>query len=184
MNELKVFRIIEKNIEEALQFLIDEAKRELEDQGHKLTGNLERSFRLTIEGLETDCVTGKILHADYGLALDTGIKRSKVPFTRPTGRGGRSKYIEALIAFFRKKGKSSKEAKQFAFATAMKAKYRTGHPTRPYYNNKSYSSNGRRTGWTKRAYSKSNLEQFAKIVRFGELAEELVFQITQSVNAA
>ena len=184
MDEIKVIRIIEENVEKALQYLIDRAHQELKDQGHRLTGNLERSFKFTIDGLKTDCVNGKILHADYGLTLDQGIKRSKVPFSRPSGRGGRSKYIEGLIDFFRKRGKTLKEAKSFAFATAMKAKQRTGHPTRPYFAGRTHSSNGRRTGWTKIAYSKTNIDEFTRILRFSDFAEELVFQIVNSANNA
>lgn len=184
MNDIAVYKIVEDNIEAALQYLIQQAREELAEQGHKLTGRLSNSFETAIEGLATDCVTAKILQEDYALVLDKGIKRSRVPFSRRSGRGGKSKYIEGLIDFFRKRGKSLKDAKSFAFATAMKAKYRTGHPTRPYYQGRSYSRNGRRTGWTKQAYSQRNLQEFEKILRFADFAEELVIDIVQEINRA
>lgn len=184
MDSITLIRLIESNIEEALEFLMDQAKAELRRQGHYLTGNLERSFNYEIELIKEDCIEARIVQADYAIALDKGIPSANVPFSKPNGRGGRSQYIQALIEYFRKRGENSEDAKSYAFATAMKARYRTGHPTQPYFEGRSYSDSGRRTGWTERAYSEVNIREFGQILRFGELIEERLFKVVTRANAA
>jgi hypothetical protein len=185
MRATKVFKIIEENIEEALQFLIKAAKQELKDQGHSLTGNLEKSFEVKLSKALQGGLTGEIVQEQYAEALDKGIKARRVPFRR--GRrgsgGGSSRYIQALIRFFQLRGINARDAKRFAFATANKAK-KTGHPTKPYYQGRSYSSNGRRTGWVKNSYTNANVRQMEKIINLGQAVNEIVNEVIRDITVA
>ena len=178
-------KIARTSVEEAMQFLVAAARKELKDQGHKNTGKLDRSFEIRVQSLSDDVIRGQILHEDYVDSLDTGIPQNKVPFSLP-GTGSSSKYISGLIDFFKSKNLSAKEAKRRAFATAIKAKYRpgTGHPTRPYFGGKKYSKNGRRTGWKDHAWSEENIEKFESLIKFAFLLEEIVDGIVDRTNKA
>ena len=76
---------------------------------------------------------------DYFKFVDQGVKPSRIPYRSGRGRGGKSKYIQALIAFWRKKGAA--DPKAAAFATAAKHK-KEGMPTR---NSFKFSRTGKRT---------------------------------------
>jgi len=186
MNEVKLFKVIEDNVIEALEYLISRGRKELIDEGHYSTGALDRSFEPVVEKLVDDCYSGKIMTLEYGESLHTGIPASSVPFSGTGGDGtGRSEYIQGLIRHFQNKGDSLEDATDHAFATATKAKYITdGHPTQPYYENAKYSTNGRRTGWKDIAYSNTNLVEAERIMRFGEIVEALVVNLIQNTNAA
>ncbi|MCK4815658.1 hypothetical protein KA005_07810 [bacterium] len=80
----------------------------------------------------------------YGAIMETGTPSNKIPFSKPTGRGGTSKYIQALIGYAKKRmSLPDQQAKQVAFAIAMKQK-QEGMPTRDSFE---YSSTGKRTRW-------------------------------------
>lgn len=118
----------------------EEIKTELKDQGHVHTGKLINSVKGTTS-INGDEVSLDVSMLDYHQFVEHGVKASRIPFGG--GRSGkkRSKYIEALITYFRQKGKSEKKSKAAAFATAHTHK-REGMPTRGSYQ---YSSNQRRT---------------------------------------
>lgn len=111
---------------------------ELKQQGHYLTGALERSIQGTIQ----DITNGVWLQGDmvgYGFIIDAGTKPEKIPYRENSGAKS-SKYISALINYFKLKSFSEKEAKGIAFATA-KVQKREGMPTRGSY---AYSKNNER----------------------------------------
>lgn len=112
---------------------------ELKQQGHYLTGSLEHS----IQGNLQDISNGASLEgtvADYGYILDAGTKPNKIPYQERSG-AKTSKYISALIEYFKlRKGLNEKEARGAAFTTA-KVHKREGMPTRNSY---SYAQNNER----------------------------------------
>lgn len=122
------------------QGLITDIQQELKDQGHyntgKLAESLEASVSQTSDGADLD-----IQMNDYHVFVEKGVKAGRIPFGGRKSKGSKtSKYIQALINFFRSKGKSEKESKSAAFATAHAHKAE-GMPTS---GSKAYSSNGRR----------------------------------------
>jgi|AACY02.7.fsa_nt_gi hypothetical protein len=157
------FEETEKNlielVEKAMGFLRDTLIAEYKAQGHVLTGKLVDTIDYTITkqfmGYRADMYV-----QDYALPLETGVSPSRIPYTPGKRTGaGRSKFIEGLIDFFVKRGRSMTDAKSAAFATATVMK-RDGMPTRGSYK---YSNNGRRKGAISQV-----LKDF-----FGELQEML-----------
>lgn len=101
---------------------------ELERQGHKLTGALIKSFDYKIRE-KTNTISYDFLMFQYGLSLNDGVRPERIPFSKPSGRGGTSKYIQGLIRFARIKFRANeKRAKQIAFAIATKHK-KLGNPS-------------------------------------------------------
>lgn len=119
--------------------LSEEIKSELKEQGHFHTGKLFNSIRSEVksEGKE---VALDVTMNDYFEFVDRGVRANRIPFGGKRTGKKKSKYIEALINYFRQKGKPINEAKAAAFATAHKHK-REGMPTRSSYQ---YASNARR----------------------------------------
>ena len=116
-----------------------EIKEELKQQGHVNTGKLSNSILFGVSENGND-MNLDISMLDYHVFVEHGVRAKKIPFGgRSTGRKS-SKYIEGLIAFFRTKGRSEKEAKSAAFATAHVHK-REGMPSRSSFQ---HSGNGRR----------------------------------------
>ena len=120
----------------------NEFRKELIDQGHKLTGKLIQSIRSEVKEMQT-AVEGLIYFEDYYTYLETGVPASKIPYGGRSSGAKTSKYIAALIDYWRLRGKSDKEARSAAFATANKHK-QEGMPTKASY---SFSKNNRRTGF-------------------------------------
>lgn len=119
-------------LDKAGKLIQDEMRKQLRDQGHYLTGSLERSIvnRVVITG---DATVLEGVALNYAGILDQGTTAARIPFsygvTRPKGQGaGTSKYITALIQYWKLRGLDDKEAKSAAFATAIKQK-REGMPT-------------------------------------------------------
>lgn len=101
-----------------LQTIVKEARMQLVSQGHKDSGELINSVGARVKEL-SDGLLGEISFLEYGLAQDTGIKANKIPYKEGSG-AGRSKYIDALTAWVKRKGieGDSKKAKGIAFAIA------------------------------------------------------------------
>lgn len=135
----RVYNIVSELMEQIKSNVI----KELEDQGHTLTGSLIKSIDTKV-GIYTNTVVGTLIMNDYGMAVETGVPAKNIPYEpTPPVRGGTSKYIEALKSFFTYKGLSEKAALSAAFATARVQK-KEGIPTKNSYQ---FSSNGRRTGF-------------------------------------
>jgi hypothetical protein len=130
-------------IEKASKILDESLAEELKGQGHYLTGALQNSISHdTVQGSNETSSTGYVLK--YGLYMHYGVKPAKIPFNPGSGAKS-SKYIDALINYFKLRGLSDKEAKSAAFATAKKHK-EEGMPTSGSY---TYSNNGRRLAFIK-----------------------------------
>jgi hypothetical protein len=110
--------------------LIKEMQMQLKIANHIMTGALSDSIESrilsTIEGRKIE-----IWIEQYGIALDQGVPPDRIPFTEPSGRGGRSKYIEGLQRFAQLKlGVSdNRESLSIAFAIARKHK-KVGMPVK------------------------------------------------------
>lgn len=138
-------RIRQILIQQGEKILLQESKRRLSLQGHKLTGKLESSLRIESK-IQAKALELVLFSAKYGTYVNKGVPASSIPFggNRRSGRrGGRSKYIQGLITYFRRRGVSSlKEATGAAFATA-KIHKKTGMPTP---GSRRFSRTGKRTG--------------------------------------
>lgn len=152
---------------------------EFKAQGHQLTGSF-------INSIEFDVVIddGKFQitysYAMYGIYLRKGVAASRIPYSgRGKGRvstGRTSKYIQALIAYARKRG--MRNPKRAAFAIAAKHK-REGMPTRASYR---FSRNGRRTLFQESILDseRANIERevnaiFSRVI-FAQLDEVVLMQ--------
>lgn len=137
--------------------LSEDIRAELRDQGHVHTGRLLNSIKgqSKIEGSEVALNVTMNNYFDY---VDRGVLARNIRFGgRRTGKK-RSKYIEALINYFRQKGKPTNEAKAAAFATAHKHSDPTGPgmPTKNSYS-KEFSKNGRRLKFINESTSASKV---------------------------
>jgi hypothetical protein len=104
-------------------FIIPLLTAELDRQDHKMDGNLEKSFEVKVIEEKGEIVV-QFFMLKYALSLNYGIPRKKIPYTiGGPPRAKKSKYIQGLIEFAKKKLKATKKnAKNIAFAIAYKHK--------------------------------------------------------------
>ncbi len=166
--------IIRDRFEQELKAIIQDLKDELNQQGHRATGSLEKSFEAEIKDSDKDGFLGTIFGNDYWQAVDTGVSASRIPYSPGKGRGGTSKYIQSLIewAAVVKPELSDKERKGFVFAVAAVAS-REGNPTRGAY---SFSRNGERTGFVERTIKK-HIDGLASGIGGKDLAGKIAAEI-------
>ena len=112
------------------ELLKEEMRQQLKIANHIMTGELVESIESrilsTIEGRKIE-----IWLNSYGIALDQGVPPDRIPFTEPSGRGGRRKYIEGLQRFAQLKlgVTDNRESLGIAFAIARKHK-KVGMPVK------------------------------------------------------
>ncbi len=112
---------------------------EIKQQGHSLTGSLEKSLEVK-ELISLKAIILNFFANNYGNILDKGTKANRIPYTEGSGRKT-SKYIEGLKDFAKKRFMlDDKSALNAAFAIAKKQK-QEGMPTK---NSFKFSKNGRR----------------------------------------
>jgi len=110
--------------------------------GHKLTNRLIDNTDIVFESKKIGASI-KVLMFQYGVAMNKGVKASKIPYNprkRGQGKGGTSLYIQGLMDYVARrmgKSKGSKENKSIAFAIAASHK-KKGMPLR---------TRGQGTGW-------------------------------------
>lgn len=128
-----------------LEAIIKAAKAELIEQGHKVTGKTEASFQAVVTKTGENRYTGVIKVLESAVILNYGVAANRVPYGGGSRRGGKSKYIQALLDWAAniKPNLSDKERKSFVFAVAKKAT-REGHPTVGSF---AFTRNGRRKDW-------------------------------------
>jgi hypothetical protein len=91
------------------------------EKGHHLSGVFESKLRYEITEGNPILIEGFGQH--YAKYMERGVKAANVPFTPPSGRGGKSAYIEGLARYAEARmGLSGKEALGAAFAIAHKHK--------------------------------------------------------------
>ena len=173
--------ILLSQIGKATELFREKLREELKAQGHSNTGKLEKSIAYDIE-LKAEKIIVSLFMNTYGIFVDTGVKSSRIPYSGRTGLGGRSKYIDGLISYFRTKGLNERDAKGAAFATANKHK-QEGMPTRNSYR---YSSNGRRTGFVNEAWTsiQSEFEQIVTEHFYSKLSLEIENMIDKALQNA
>lgn len=143
---------------DVISFMDRSLAAELRRQGHRNTGNLENSLGGRIYRIPNGYqLKGSALY--YAGILNDGVRPDRVPFNL-SGNGGQSKYINALIAYFKHKGLSEKEAKRAAFATAIKQK-KEGIPTQ---GSQKYSQTGFRTNFILSVEKATRLEIKSRIL--------------------
>lgn len=105
------------------ELLKEEMRQQLKIANHIMTGELVESIESrilsTIEGRKIE-----IWLNSYGIALDQGVPPDKIPFTEPSGRGGRSKYIEGLQRFAQLKLGVTDNRKSLGIAFAIARKHK------------------------------------------------------------
>lgn len=126
----------QKALEKGAELIQKELRQQLRDQGHYLTGTLERSIvsRIVLNSEQGTTIQGVAIN--YAGILDQGTTAARIPFGGVFQRGPaprigyvkKSKYIQALQNFFMLRGLDPKEALSAAFATAKKQK-NEGMPT-------------------------------------------------------
>lgn len=137
-------RSAKAKVVELAKYVQNELREELIQQGHRATGNGVRSITYEIAYPSDNRFEITFSYNRYLLNLEKRRDPDKIPFSRP-GRGGTSKFIDALTKWAMVVGAASdiKEAKSVAFAVATKMK-QEGSPTKGAF---AFSRNGRRTGW-------------------------------------
>ncbi len=151
--------------------VIDSFKKQIQLQGHTLTGDLEASFDAAFLqfGL-TDVIA--ISFNDYGIPLDTGVSAERIPFSL-SGNGGKSQLIEGLKRFAKLRfGTSDRESQDIAFAIAQKWK-KEGNPTQNSYQ---FSKNGHRTNWIDLALSETAADIDQALTQFTASYIDVLFQ--------
>ena len=88
----------DRDIKKVAQDLIVALSLELISQGHKNTGSLISSMSSKIINLG-NVKELQIFMNEYGLIVNDGVKANKVPYSRGSKRGGKSRYIQGLIDF-------------------------------------------------------------------------------------
>ena len=172
-----VIELIESEIGKFMDFLIEQSREELRQQGHVATGkSLQQITRDVYASLSSNS-GGRIYVPDHLMILDRGVRASRVPY----GRGGKdSKYIRALIDWLAKvRGGDLKSRKKIAFAIAATAK-RTGHPTPGSYR---HSSNGRRKNWSQHAIQ-NNLDKARQYIDFVKILQAIIDENVRQLKAA
>lgn len=157
---MKALDLLNKNINKALNYAIEQYRKELREQGHRASGRLEESFTKVITIKINDFAKGEIYAEQYGQYLDKGVKPNRINYNPMV-----------LLPWIRivKPGLSLKEQKSFAYAIRGKQK-KEGMPT-----NKSfvYSKNGRRKGYVKAAL-KGKDKEFDQLINLASFLQMLV----------
>lgn len=115
------------------------AEIELIKQGHKLTGKLYQSADIK----QKDEGAGALIEAyyeNYAGAVNNGVPASRIPYSGRSGRGGKSKYIEALVLYAQKRGMTNPKSAAFAIAAKHKKEGMCTIASRRF------SKNGKRAG--------------------------------------
>ncbi len=143
-----------KSVKEIANFIIKEARQELEIQGHNNTGELSKSLASEIILLGNDLEV-EISAFLYGVFVDQGVRKERF-------KGGRL-YIEVIKEWIVQKGlaNSEKEVKNFAFAIRAKHQ-KEGIPTLA---SSSHSQNGKRLGWFTDTFKSIEPQILAKMER-------------------
>jgi hypothetical protein len=133
---------------------IEIAREELRQQGHRVTGETERSFKAVVTKVGPYNYTGEIFVKTSAVILNFGVTAARVPYGG--GRAKTSLYIQALLNWAAnvRPELDDKERKSFVFAVAAKAK-KEGHPTRGSY---AFSKNGRRKKWMDFSVDLTNIQ--------------------------
>ena len=135
-----LIKAIEPKLKDIAEKVRLDLATELEEQGHRLSGKLEKSISYEILQ-EPNAFVIAFDYLKYGIYVNNGVSPQNIPFSGRTGRGGTSKYIQALIDYAQARGMNKPVSAAFAIAYKHK---REGMPTKA---SRRFSANGRRTGF-------------------------------------
>lgn len=166
MNELKVVA------ERVGQLTVEAIKISFRLQGHRLTGGLEKSINYKVT-LDAGGAKVLIIMEDYGVIQDQGIAPQNIPYSGNNGTATRSKYIQGLADFAKKRFfVDIKEATSIAFAIANVHK-REGMQTRA---SNRFSRIGKRRGAIKEALDDTQEERELLIEQALAMAIKVTFE--------
>lgn len=154
---------LEKIVTDTMLELQAALRKELEAQGHTLSGKLSQSISFEVSSDGSEAV-GRMYFEDYGVFVEVGVTADRIPYGKGGSKGGTSKYIQGLVSFWEQRGLSGREALSAAFATA-RVHAREGMPSRGSY---AHTSTGERTGFVRTAIE-GQLENIGKTIsdRYG-----------------
>jgi hypothetical protein len=157
--------------------LTDNLEKELRDQGHHLTGELEQSIT-AVTVPQSDKAVVEIYANDYIDPVNTGVGSDRIPYDSSKRSGAKtSKYIQGLKQFAKIRfGLDDKAALGAAFAIA-KTHEKEGMPTGASF---SHSSNNRRTQAIEESYN-DNAQEYETIIENG-VSDELDFLIDKTFD--
>lgn len=141
----KLLRDFTEEVDYVMSLLKLELQTKLQTQGYgtKTSSKLQQTMEHDVKPVATLIVASMYME-DYFVFVENPTPASRIPFGGPKTGARVSKYIQALIRYWRvKRGLSAKKAKSAAFATARVHK-KEGRPTRRSF---SYSKDGTRTGF-------------------------------------
>lgn len=157
---------VKRNIDAAARLLTQEIARQFTAQGHRNTGRFISSLRFKTRfgsGLIDITVTGE----GYGLILNNGVRRNRIPFngTRPRGQGSgrRSAYIEGLKKYVKQRGIASGDKEALGIAFAIAKSHKNKAPGMPSKRSRRFSRNGKRTGFIEDAIKEVGQEMEERI---------------------
>lgn len=176
MFEQLLDRAIVEAVERLLAFAQEKVKRELEDQGHRLTGSLIDSLKTEIIA-KREVILGLVWLNEYFPYLDRPLAADRVPYSRGSGKKA-SKVVAALQGYWRRRGLAEQEATRATFATLNKWKAE-GRPTRASFR---FARNGRRTGFLE--YSIQQIQADADRILGVEAENEISKALTTAIRAA
>ena len=139
-------------------------KKELSDQGHRLTGGLIEGIDIEVAE-QGDTVTGKLVGPDFAVYVDAGVRPERVRYP-----------VRIMIEYFQKRGLPVKDATRAAWAT-RRIHQIEGIPTKASFR---FSKNGRRTG-----FIKAGIEAVISEMRaiFAEtIGDDIELEVTQIFN--
>lgn len=164
--------MLEQALQEILKIVKKEFNRQLQLQGHNLTGKLAQSVEQKI----TTTFDGFIIDFEalaYGNIINRGVPANRIPFSPGSGKKT-SKYIDGLKKFAKLRfGAGDKEAQSIAFAIAYTQK-KQGLPTKGSFQ---FSKNGKRTG-----FIDDTLESVEPLIE--KIIEDTIFNFIQGFNLA
>lgn len=158
------------------RYAIKAARKELREQGHYLTGGLEKSMTEETQ-VQDDAITSRVSMNAYFTYLQRRLPSDKVPYSRGSGAKS-SKAVEGLLRYWKLRGLAPKEARSATFATLNKWK-QEGRPTRASFR---YAKNGRRTGFLE--YTVEDVTENAARIIAGEAANELEKALLDAVRSS
>jgi hypothetical protein len=145
---------MEAELKKAIELIMTIGQRNLVNQGHKNTGALLASMKITV-----DKASAELYGAEYGLAQETGIQASRHPFKG--GKGDSSEYIDAIAEWVRNKGIEDDFVKSKGIAFAI-AKRQSGRGLNNGTATGMHSTDGRfdstKQGWLSSAIKETSTE--------------------------
>ena len=133
-------------------FLRRELLKEWTAQGHYMNGKVVNEAEFVIEAT-MNTIRMDLFVPIHGAFMETGTPAEKIPYSGRSGRGGTSKYIQALMGYVQKRMAISDMARQKSIAFAIaETQRKEGMPTKGSYQ---FSTTGKRTEWLQTVFDRN-----------------------------